>query len=62
MALGYGRKVWVDGCYGGIVRVVKNNKDKITHVDVEVSGVIERYSIDQVEVPKPQTSKHERAM
>ena len=57
MALKYGRKVCVDGFYGGIVRVIKDDNDVITHLDVEVGGVIDRYSISQV-TPMKQLNRH----
>ena len=50
MALKYGKKVCVNGFYGGVIRVIKDDKETITHLDVEVSGVIDRYSIHDVEV------------
>lgn len=61
MALKYGKKVCVDGFYGGIVRVIRDENEVITHVDVEVSGVIDRYSISQV-TPMKQLNSHERVM
>jgi len=50
MALKYGKKVCVKGFYGGVVRVIKDDKEIITHLDVEVSGVIDRYRIHDVKV------------
>lgn len=50
MALKYGKKVCVNGFYGGVIRVIKDDKEIITHLDVEVSGVIDRYSIHDIKV------------
>lgn len=53
MALKYGKKVCVKGFFGGVTRVIKDEKETITHLDVEISGVIDRYSIhDVVVLPK----------
>jgi len=49
MANKYSGRVCVDGYYGHIVRIIKNDKDEITHLDVEVSGVIDRYRFNQLQ-------------
>lgn len=48
----YSNKVCVDGFYGQVVRVIKNDNNEITHLDVEVSGVIDRYDIESLQVLK----------
>lgn len=42
-------RVHIAGCYGHLVRVIRDAKYKVTHLDVEVNGVIDRYCVNQLQ-------------
>jgi len=57
MALKYGKKVYVNGFIGGVIRIIRDNKEVITHLDVEVGGVVDRYSISDIKAPLKHVQK-----
>lgn len=51
MARRYSKKVYIDGFCGQVVRTIKDDNNTITHLDVEIDGVIDRYPIQALQAP-----------